>query len=59
MERGPARAEWFVWHKTLGVVILVASLARLGWRLANPPPPRPADLAQWEKIAKRVVHTLS
>lgn len=58
MERGPARGEWFMWHKTLGVLILVLSLARLGWRFANPPPPLPADMPQWEKTLSGVVHVL-
>lgn len=56
MERGPARTEWFTWHKTLGVLILLLSLVRLGWRLTNPPPPLPAETPAWEKRASQVVH---
>ena len=29
MERGPARGEWFEWHKTIGVTILILALVRL------------------------------
>jgi len=56
LPRGPERGEWFTWHKTLGVTILVLSVMRLGWRLANPPPPLPADMPAWEKAASRAVH---
>jgi cytochrome b561/polyisoprenoid-binding protein YceI len=43
-------------HKSVGITILVLSLARLGWRLANPPPPEPAGLAGWEQLLSKVVH---
>ena len=39
LARGPARAEYFTWHKTVGATILVLTLIRLGYRLMNPPPP--------------------
>lgn len=51
MARGPDRGDWFTWHKTLGAVILLLSLARLGWRLTNPPPPYPVELPRWERLA--------
>jgi cytochrome b561 len=58
MERGPERALWFEWHKTLGVTILLLSFVRLGWRFTHNPPPLPADMPEWEKTASRVVHAL-
>lgn len=51
MARGPDRGDWFTWHKTLGAVILLLSLARLGWWLTNPPPPYPVELPRWERLA--------
>lgn len=51
MAKGPAKAEVFAWHKTLGALILVIALIRLGYRLANPPPPFPTELPQWRRIA--------
>jgi cytochrome b561 len=49
-ERGtPERMEMFAWHKTLGAVILLLALARLGVRLVNPPPPYPQDFPRWER----------
>ncbi|MDO8323774.1 MAG: YceI family protein [Phenylobacterium sp.] len=43
-------------HKSVGITILVLSLARLGWRLAHPPPPEPEGLAVWEVWLSKVVH---
>jgi len=43
-------------HKSIGVTILLLSLVRLAWRLANPPPPLPATMARWERELARFVH---
>ena len=43
-------------HKSVGITILVLSLARLGWRLANPPPLGPEGLAVWEVWLSKTVH---
>jgi cytochrome b561 len=51
MAKGPAKAEVFAWHKTLGALILILALIRLGYRLANPPPPFPPELPRWRRIA--------
>ena len=42
-------------HATLGILILIIAVARLGWRLMNPPPadvPMPA----WQAAASHVLH---
>jgi cytochrome b561 len=44
------------WHKSYGITVLLLSLVRLGWRLANPPPPLPARMASWERIAANATH---
>jgi len=44
------------WHKTAGILILVLSLARLGWRLSHPVPPLPETMKPWEAFAARAVH---
>lgn len=36
-------------HMSTGILILLLSLVRLGWRLAHPAPPYPAGLPAWEK----------
>ena len=43
-------------HKSVGITVLLLSLARLAWRLVNPPPPEPATLARWERLASQAVH---
>ena len=58
MEPGPARDEIFLWHKTTGVVILLLVLARLAYRLKNPPPPFPSELPAWERYAAVWNHRL-
>ncbi len=45
-------------HKSVGITVLLLSLARLAWRLANPPPPEPAGLAVWERTLAKAVHVL-
>lgn len=56
MERGDGRTLWFDWHKTIGVTILLLSLARLGWRIAYTPPGLPLTLPMWERVASRINH---
>jgi cytochrome b561 len=51
MAQGPERAQLFTWHKTIGVIILLATLARLTYRLNNPPPLFSPDLPRWERVA--------
>ena len=51
MDRGPARTDMFMWHKTVGATILVVVLIRLAYRLMNPPPPYPEELPRWERFA--------
>jgi cytochrome b561 len=57
-EVGPARDEVFIFHKTTGVVIFLFVLARLAYRLRNPPPPFPPELPAWERKAAVWNHRL-
>lgn len=43
-------------HKSVGISILLLSLARLAWRLTHRPPPMPAGLATWERWLARIAH---
>jgi len=54
--RGMARFEMMQLHKSVGITVLVLSLARLAWRLINPPPPYPPTMKSWEKLAAGLVH---
>ncbi|WP_304179812.1 YceI family protein [Phenylobacterium aquaticum] len=42
-------------HKSVGITILFLSLVRLGWRLANPPPPM-MGLTGWERALAHITH---
>lgn len=46
----------YQWHKSVGVTVLLLSLVRLGWRLAQRPPPLPGNLKPWERAAARLTH---
>ncbi|MBL8226256.1 MAG: cytochrome b [Chromatiales bacterium] len=43
-------------HHTLGFLILILAVARLGWRAANPTPGLPAGLAAYQRFLARVTH---
>ncbi len=43
-------------HKSMGLTIIVLTLVRIGWRLANPPPPLPAHMTGLERVLARVTH---
>jgi cytochrome b561/polyisoprenoid-binding protein YceI len=43
-------------HKSVGITILLLSLARLGWRVTHQPPPEPPGLAGWERWLASAVH---
>ncbi|MFA9200634.1 MAG: cytochrome b, partial [Cypionkella sp.] len=45
-------------HFSLGAVILVLVLLRLGWRAVQPNPPLARHLASWERVLSRTTHTL-
>ena len=56
MPKGAEKMELFTWHKTIGVAILLLAVARLIVRLKNPPPPLPAALPLWQRIAATWSH---
>ncbi|MDB5439782.1 MAG: cytochrome b [Caulobacteraceae bacterium] len=43
-------------HKSVGITVLALSLIRLGLRLVIKPPPLPAQMPRWEKIAALTTH---
>jgi cytochrome b561 len=54
--RGLAQFNVFQLHKSVGITILVLSVARLLWRVLNPPPPGLPHIKPWEKAAAAGVH---
>ncbi|WP_034157419.1 cytochrome b [Sphingomonas sp. ERG5] len=43
-------------HKSIGMTVLVLTVARIAWRLAHRPPRLPAEIAGWERSAAHAVH---
>ncbi|WP_448657338.1 cytochrome b [Sphingomonas sp. CJ99] len=43
-------------HKSIGLTVLALSVARLGWRIANPAPPLPATVSAAERRLAGAVH---
>ena len=55
---GPISREFVNLHKSVGMSILVLTLARIGWRFANPALPLPETMRHWEKLLARGTHIL-
>jgi cytochrome b561 len=45
-------------HKSIGLTVLVLSLARVGWRLVHPIPPLPASMSPALRVAARTTQFL-
>lgn len=45
-------------HQTMGLVVLILVVARLGWRLKSQAPDLPAGLAAYQKILARINHAV-
>ena len=54
----PLKLNLFVWHKSLGVLILTLVALRILWRLGNPAPDLPPDTPRWERRAAGLSHWL-
>lgn len=54
--RGLAKFNAFQLHKSVGLTVLMLSLARLAWRLTHRPPPLPAEMPRWEKFGAHAAH---
>jgi cytochrome b561 len=52
------KLDLFVWHKSIGLTILLLVLLRFAWRLTHRPPAPAADIPRWETRLARVGHGL-
>ncbi len=43
-------------HKSIGITIMLLSIARLLWRLTHKAPPLPATMPAWEKLGAKFSH---
>lgn len=46
----------FIYHKNIGVVLLILVLARIAFRFLNPPPPLPDSLPPWQRQVAAATH---
>jgi cytochrome b561 len=56
--KGLAQFQLFQLHKSIGVTVLLLSLARIGWRLVSPPPAAPATMSCAVRLAAGAAHGL-
>lgn len=56
MARSPLKLDLMTWHKSLGVLLLLLAVLRLGWRWINPTPAPPPGLPAWQRNAARLTH---
>ena len=52
----PSKMLFYAIHESLGLTILLVSIARLTWRRINPPPTLPDHIPRPMRIAAAVVH---
>jgi cytochrome b561 len=57
VRRGQSLANWQPSaHASLGVLILLLTVARLLWRTGNPAPALPQSIANWERAQSHLMH---
>ncbi|MTJ83102.1 MAG: cytochrome b [Telmatospirillum sp.] len=54
----PGRGDWYTVHKSIGMLILLLTLVRLGWRHFAPKPAPLATLRPWETFLSGAIHIL-
>ena len=58
MALSPTKLDTFVWHKSLGVSVLLIVLLRLAWRLFDSPPVAPGNIPAHETKLAAIGHWL-
>jgi cytochrome b561 len=53
---GLAQFDAFQLHKSIGITVLVLSVARLAWKLMNPAPPLPQGMKPYEHFGAKATH---
>ncbi|ABC24476.1 cytochrome b [Rhodospirillum rubrum] len=53
---GAQKLELYALHKSIGALVLMVTLARLGWRLAQRGPSGHAEHAPWERVMAKAAH---
>lgn len=56
MERGDARSQISMLHKSMGLLVLLLMSVRLLWRFTNVTPADPPGTPRWQNVAARLTH---
>jgi len=54
--KGMAKFSLMQLHKSIGITVLLLSVARLGWRFTHRSPPYPEHMPAWEQFAASALH---
>ncbi|MEM9738997.1 MAG: cytochrome b/b6 domain-containing protein [Pseudomonadota bacterium] len=52
----PLKEGLYQLHKSVGITILILTIARIAWRIMNPPPADAEGLKGWEQMASHAAH---
>ncbi len=54
----PAKINLFIWHKSIGMLLLLLVVMRFSWRLCNPTPQLPVNMPGWQRLGAYMNHGL-
>lgn len=54
----PVKLDLFVWHKSMGLVVLALMVVRVTWRLLHAAPAMPDTVPAWARRSAMAVHAL-
>jgi len=52
----PGQEQLYQMHKSFGITVLLLTVARIVWRVLNPPPPLPEGMTAWERTLANGTH---
>ena len=52
----PIKYDLYQLHKSFGLMILLLTIVRLGWRVVHAPPPLPPAIPGWRRLGARAAH---
>lgn len=56
IDSGPLQNQLFDFHRSVGVVLMVLTVIRLGYRLTHKPAPLPDEMPLWQQYAAKTTH---